>query len=325
MKQQPEAHPRLAQYMRLDDKDDDKRAVRQAVDKLIEKKTRYRVAAQNNLLPFNKSLSEAAKAEAKNAGPPPPARSWLSRLTPWRTAKPGNAEGRANTDTAARSLSAAAPGARMTAPPNLPQPSGNAPGQVPGPRPENAATRAVSRVVAPPQGGPAGDRPPPVPDKVPEVPRKIPLDAPEVPRKIAPGAPDVPPKIPLDAPEAAPVHARSASPSGREQYSPAGSKSPADPVSRPVSPMDPTSRPVSPMDPTSRPVSPMSRPVSPMNTSAQPASPAFSSDVANRSLEHHLSSNEARGPGSSTSRSEPPPYRAPAVQQTKPAPKRRSM
>ncbi|WP_369208870.1 hypothetical protein, partial [Streptomyces sp. PU-14G] len=151
MKQQPDgAQSRRAEYGSLDD--DQKRAVRQAVRELIEGKpktrsggkprtpTRYGVAAGRNLLPFGKSLSDAAAAEAPHVGSPQSERSWLSRLNPWRSAKPGTTEGRSpTTDVTARGPSTAAPGARMAEPPLLPHLPDYASGQAPGFRPENTA------------------------------------------------------------------------------------------------------------------------------------------------------------------------------------------
>lgn len=275
-------------------------AVQDAMRKLIEDKTRYREAARRNRVPFAVSLKEAAEAKARNTATPKPERSWLSRLIPWRSAKSGNTEGRSvKAEPAASARTAAVSGARLAAPPRLPHLPDYASGQVPGPRAESAVSQAVSRVAAPARGNSASHTaPPPVPPKVPPVPPKLPI---------------VPPKIPLDTPGAEPGSSPGAPPAGLQPSPPAGPvSSPASPAMPPVSPV---SRPVSPVSPPVSPVSPATSPVFPPSPVSRPASPAFSSTVANRSLEHHRSSREARGQDSSTTRSQPS-YRAPAVQQT---------
>ncbi|SER82282.1 hypothetical protein [Streptomyces qinglanensis] len=277
MKEQPAdgAVSALEQYGKL--RPEQQAAVRAEVSKLIDGKTRYQVAASRNLLPFNVSLAQAARSYAKSTEAPPSERSWLSRLTARKPAQQGGTRART-----AEEGAPAVPGARMAAPPRLPQlphyagqtpvaPSrAPLPQAAPGPRTDNAATRAVSRAVAPDRADTAVRRTgPPVPPKLP-VP---------------------PPKLPLDAPDTAPGRARNSSPAGS-------------PGTRPVSPAqssaDPTVR--TPVSPT---VSPVSRTVS----------PSFSPVVANQSLEHHLPGGEARGTGTPAP-SPPSPYRAPAVQQT---------
>ncbi|MFI0862749.1 hypothetical protein ACH4RA_21285 [Streptomyces smyrnaeus] len=289
---QPSAGPTSArdEYESLRNQPEQQAAVQDAVRKLIVDKTRYKEAARRNLVPFAASLKEAAEAKAKNTATPKPERSWLSRLTPWRSAKPGNTEGRsAKAEPAASNRAAAVPGARLTGPPRLPQLSDYAAGQVPGPRAENAVTQAMSRVAAPAQGNSSS------------------------PTATAPVPPKVPPKIPLDTPGAEPGRSPGTPPAGDQPSPPAGPVvSPANPAMPPVSPV---SRPVSPVSPPVSPVSPPTSPVFAPSPVSRPASPAFSSAVANQSLAHHRSGSEARGQDSSTSRSQPS-YRAPAVQQT---------
>ncbi|MFE9388825.1 hypothetical protein [Streptomyces sp. NPDC006784] len=263
----------LEQYGNL--RPEQQAAVRTAVSKLIADKTRYQVAASRDLLPFNVSLAEAARSQARNTEAPRSGRSWFSRLTAPRKAQQGDTGARA-----AEPGPAAAPRARMAAPPRLPQlphypgqtptapPRNAAARQAPGPRTESAAGRAVPRTVAPDGANTAARRTgPPVPPKLPIPPPKIPLDAPGPSRSSAPTVPDSP----------------SAAGPGRTPSPAPSSVGPA------VSPT----------------VSPVSRTVS----------PSFSLAVANQSLEHHRPGGDARGTGTPVS-SPPSPYRAPAVQQS---------
>ncbi|MEU2721477.1 hypothetical protein [Streptomyces smyrnaeus] len=287
------------EYESLRNRPEQQTAVQNAMRKLIDGRTRYREAARRNLVPFAASLKEAAEAKAKNTAAPKPERSWLSRLTPWRSAKPGNTEGRsAKAEPAASNRAAAVAGARLAAPPRLPHLPDHASGQVRGPRAENAVTQAVARVAAPAQGNSASHTaPPPVPPKVPIV----------------------PPKIPLDTPGAEPGRSPGAPPGGLQPSPPVG------PVSSPASPVmprvSPVSRPVSPVSPPVSPVSPSTSPVFPPSPVSRPVSPAFSPAVANQSLEHHRSGSEAgRAGGPGLQR--PSPYSRSVTQQQNNAPQR---
>ncbi|WP_431981181.1 hypothetical protein [Streptomyces qinglanensis] len=281
MKGQPErAQSSFEQYGNL--RPEQQAAVRKEVSKLIGGKTRYQVAASRDLLPFNVTLAQAVRSDAKTAEAPRSERSWLSRLTPWRQAKQND-----GTVRSAAGAAAAAPDARMAAPPWLPQlphyagqtpvGAGTVPQRTPGLRPGDAVTQASSHAAVPARGNPAAHtQGPPVPPKVPIVPAKIPLNT--------PGAEP-----------------------GRTPRSSTSGQQPPPPSSPVNSPASPTMPPVSPM---SRPASPASAPASPV----VPPSPSFSPAVAHQSLEHHRSNSQARG--TDLSMSPRVPSRAPAAQQT---------
>ncbi|MBO8188881.1 hypothetical protein [Streptomyces spirodelae] len=285
MKQQPEGNPSaFEQYGSLRDRPEQQAAVQDEVRKLMNGRTRYREAARRNMLPFAASLAALAESNAnnakrseKNTEAPKSERSWLSRLNPWRSARPGNAQKRS-----AKADPAAVPGARLATPPRLPQLSDYASGQLSGPGPQNAVTQAVARAAAPARGDSAAHTPgPPVPPKV----------------------PNVPPKIPLDTPGAEPARSRSSSPADT-QPSP-----PSTPVSPPASPTVP------PVSPVSRSVSPVSSPALPVSPPSSPVfSPAVAGQSLEH---HRSNSEARGKDTSMSRSSRPQsPHRAPAAQQS---------